>query len=269
MEMARHFAGDANYEGRTLVFMTFAGEELGLLGSQYFCKNPTVPLEQIVAMVNLDMVGRLRPDKGKTKGKLEVIGVGSAKELKPMVEEASQKYDFDLTKTESPFGMLAGASDHASFAEKKIPVLFMFTGLHTEYHKPSDTVNLINFDGMKKVVDFTTELIGRLARIDRPAYVQTKRPAMGRVAGGVPRIGFMPGNYNEEDKGVLVGGVTDGGPAAKAGMKDNDIIVQIAGKPVKNMTAYMELMRLQKKDAPVEIVVERAGKPVKLMVTPE
>jgi hypothetical protein len=268
MEMARRFAGDPNYEGRTLVFMTFAGEEMGLLGSQHFCKNPTVTLEQIVAMVNLDMVGRLRPDKGKTKGKLEVIGVGTAKELKPMVEAENQKFDFDLTKTESPFGMLAGASDHASFADKKIPVLFMFTGLHTEYHRPSDTVNLINFDGMKKIVDFTSDLIGRLARIDRPAYVQTKRPATGRVS-GVPRIGFMPGNYHEEDKGVLVGGVNDGGPAAKAGMKENDVIVQIAGKPVKNMTAYMELMRLQKQGQPVEVVVERGGKQVKLTVTPE
>src|SRR5262249_24336215 len=142
-------------------------------------------------------------------------------------------------------------------------------GLHGEYHRPSDTVNLINFDGMKKVVDFTSEIIGRLARIDRPAYVATKAPAMGGMRYAVPRIRFRPGNYSEEDKGVLVGGVTEGGAAAKAGMKEDDIIIQIAGKPVKNMTAYMELLRMQKKGQPVEFVVERGGKQVKLMVTPE
>src|SRR5262245_30181579 len=106
IEMARRFAGDAKYDGRTLVFMTFAGEELGLIGSKHFCKNPTIPLAQVAAMVNLDMVGRLRPDKGKTKGKLEVIGIGSAKELKPMVEAANEKLDFDLSRTETPFGAL-------------------------------------------------------------------------------------------------------------------------------------------------------------------
>ncbi len=263
MELARHFAGETSYEGRTLVFMTFAGEEQGLLGSQYFCKNPTVPLEQVAAMLNLDMVGRLRPDKGKTKGKLEIGGIGSAKEFGPLIDELNKHYDFDPAKTESAFG----PSDHTSFAEKKVPVFFLFTGLHQEYHKPADTIATINFDGMKKIVDFAAELADRLARMDRPVYVQTRRSMGGRM--NVPRIGIMPGNYAETDKGVLIGGVSDGGPAAKAGMKEGDVIVEIGGKPVKNMTAYMAVMGLQKKGQPVDFVVERDGKPVRLKVTPE
>jgi Zn-dependent M28 family amino/carboxypeptidase len=264
LELARRFAGRSDYQGRTLVFMTFAGEEQGLLGSRHWCNQPTLPLERVVAMVNFDMVGRLRPDKDSQKGKLEIGGVGTAKEFSTVLDRLNQRYDFSLAKTESGYG----PSDHESFNEKKIPVLFFFTGLHPEYHKPADTVATINFDGMNKIVDFGTEVIDWLATAARPAFVQTKRPTpAGRVA--VPRIGIMPGNYGDSDQGVLVAGVSQGGPAAKAGLKEGDVIIEIAGKPVKNMTAYMAVMGLQKKGAPVELVVERKGERVKVLVTPE
>ncbi len=264
LELARRFAADADYQGRSLVFMAFAGEEQGLLGSRHWCRHPTVPLPQVVAMLNFDMVGRLRPDKDSQRGKLEIGGVGTAKEFNPLLDELNHKYGFSLAKTQSGFG----PSDHESFNEKKIPVLFFFTGLHPEYHKPADTVATINFDGMRQIVGFGDELIQRLATMTRPVFVQTSRPASpGRVA--VPRIGIMPGNYGDSDQGVLVSGVSDGGPAAKAGLKEGDVIVEIAGKPVKNMTAYMAIMGLQKKGTPVEMVVDRKGERVKLQVIPE
>ena len=266
MELARRFAAQQDYQGRTLVFMTFAGEEQGLLGSRHFCNNPTIALDKACAMVNLDMVGRLRPDKDTKQGSLEIGGIGSAKPFGPMVDGINKKYNLKLAKTESAYG----PSDHTSFAEKKVPVFFFFTGLHKEYHKPADTVDTINFDGMKTIVDFAAELIGNLATLnEKPAFVQTGRGNPGgRPA--VPRIGIMPGNYDETtEKGVLIGGVSENGPAAKAGMKEGDFIVEIAGKPVKNMTSYMTVMALQKKGDLVEMVVERTGKKVKLSVKPE
>jgi hypothetical protein len=265
LELARRFAQDRNYEGRTLVFMNFAGEEQGLLGSKFFCTKPTIDLKKVSAMLNLDMVGRLRDDKNG-KGKLEVGGIGSAKEFVPIVDELNKKYDFAISKTVSAFG----PSDHTSFAEKDIPVFFLFTGLHQEYHKPADIVSTINFDGMQRIVAFSSDLAVRLATMTKPAYVQTARGNPGGVRGGVPRIGFMPGNYDEAaEKGVLIGGVTAGGPAEKAGIKTGDFIVEIAGKPVRNMTAYMSIMGLQDKSKPIEVVVEREGKRLKLSVTAE
>jgi hypothetical protein len=265
MELARRFTSDKSYEGRSIVFMTFSGEEQGLLGSRHFCNEPTIPMDKVAAMINLDMVGRLRPDKDKKQNKLEIGGLGSAKEFVPLVEELNKKYDFEIAKTMSAFG----PSDHTSFAEKKVPVFFLFTGLHKEYHRPSDTVATINFDGMKRVDDFAEDLARKLAAMPRPAYVQTSR-SVGSVSGNIPRIGFMPGNYDEStQKGVLVGGVTDGGPAAKSGMKEGDYIVEIAGKPIKNMSSYMTVMATLKKGQTIEFVVERSGKRCNLKVTPE
>lgn len=267
LELARRFAEKKDYEGRTLVFMTFSGEEQGLLGSRHFCNNPTIALDQAAAMVNLDMVGRVRPDKDSKKDKIEVGGLGSAKIFGPLVEELNKKFDFKISKTDSAFG----PSDHTSFAEKKVPVFFFFTGLHEQYHKPSDTVDTINFSGMRKVVDMCEDLIAKLATLpERPQYVQTARQSMGGARGNIPRIGIMPGNYNEgEDKGVLVGGVSKGGPAEKGGLKEGDFIVEIAGKPVKNMTAYMTVLGGVKRGEPVELTIERKGVRQKVTVKPE
>src|SRR5262249_53344363 len=121
MELARRMTAK-KCEGRTLVFMTFSGEEQGLLGSRYFCKKPTIPREQGPAMVNLDVVGRLRPDKDTKKDALDVGGVGPAKEFEVLIDDLKKKYDLKTKKTASGFGR--GDSDHASFAEKKLPVYF-------------------------------------------------------------------------------------------------------------------------------------------------
>jgi membrane-associated protease RseP (regulator of RpoE activity) len=247
--------------------MTFSGEEQGLLGSAYFCSHPTMPLEETAAMVNLDMVGRVRPDKKTNKDKLEIGGVGTAKEFSTVVDELNKKYDFEVSKTASGFG----PSDHTSFARKKVPVFFFFTGIHDQYHRPSDTVDTINFTGMKKIVDMCEELIEKMAsQKERPKYLATAAPAMSPGRGDAPRLGIMPGNYNDaENKGVLVGGVSDGGPAAKAGLKEGDYIIEIAGKPVKNMTGYMTAMAGQKKGQSLELTIDRNGERKKVSITPE
>jgi hypothetical protein len=267
IELARRFGAEKDRQGRRLVFIAFAGEEMGLLGSKHYVDNPLFPLESTVAMVNMDMVGRLVADPTSGKGKLEVGGTGSAKEFDALIDKINAKHGFDVKKNKAG----VGPSDHTSFYLKGVPVFFLFTGLHKQYHKPADTVDLINFAGMKQITDLAEDLTKNLA-------TETAKPELVKGVGSlfqgggrmnVPRIGFMPGNYDEEADGVLVGSVSKDGPAEKAGMKDGDRIVAIAGNPIKNMTAYMAAMRDRKAKQPIEFTVDRKGEKVKLTVVPQ
>ncbi len=267
LELARRFSAIKDREGRRIVFMTFSGEERGLLGSNYYCRNPLLPLKDTVAMINLDMVGRLRPDDKTKKDKLEVGGIGSAKSFEAMIDELNKKYAFEVKKTRSG----TGPSDHTSFFLKGVPVFFFFTGLHQEYHMPTDKPETINLDGMYKIVDMVEELAAKIA-IDkqRPEFVAIKAsdptPSAPR---GVPTIRFLPGDYDDEQSnGVLVGGVVKGGPAEKGGLKEGDWIIEIAGQPVKNMDGYMKVMGTQKAGAPIDFTVKRGDKKVQLKITP-
>ena len=267
LELARRFAANPEREGRSLVFMLFTGEERGLLGSAYYCKNPILPLKDTAAMVNLDMVGRLRADEKTKKDKLEIGGVGTAKMFEPLLDKLNSSYDFDLKKTKSG----EGPSDHTSFYHKEVPVFFFFTGLHAQYHRPTDTPDLVNYEGMKKVTDMVEELTSDLAtEKERPIWQKTASSSMSPGRAGVPTIRFMPGDYDEDEThGVPVGGVMEGGPADKAGLKKGDWIVEVGGVPVKNMSGYMKAMGAQKGGEPVEFVVMRDGKKVTLKVTPD
>src|SRR5205823_12765729 len=161
-------------------------------------------------------------------------GTGTAKTFDRLIDDVNAKYGFRLHKV--PGGM--GPSDHASFYEKKVPVFFFFTGDHSDYHRPSDTADKINVAGMRKVTDFVQDLVGRLAKVpERPQYVKIAEPRMSRPEGRIPRLGIRP-DYADADEGVLLGGVTEGGPAAKAGLKEGDRIVAVGGKPVKNLEGY-------------------------------
>ena len=269
IELARRFAAMKDREGRRIVFMTFSGEERGLLGSAFYCKNPLFPLKDTVAMINLDMVGRLRPDAKSMKGNLEIGGIGSAKTFEALIDDLNKKYDFTIKKTRSG----TGPSDHTSFYMKSVPVFFFFTGLHAEYHMPTDKPETINFEGMKKVVDMVEELAVKLT-IDKqkPEYMAAKvgkdDPPTGTPR-GIPSIRFVPGDYDDDQSnGVLVGGVTPEGPAAKGGLKDGDWIVEIAGQPVRNMAGYMKIMGGQKGGAPIDFLVKRGDKKVPLKITP-
>jgi hypothetical protein len=259
MELARRFGEMPNRQGRRLVFMAFTGEEMGLLGSDHYCKDPLIPLEKTVAMVNLDMVGRLRPDVETKKDKIFIYGTGTSKEFDGQLTELNKKYDFQMQKVAGT-RMAGGSSDHASFYAKKIPVIFFFTGNHPDYHRPTDTADKINVPGMRKVADFSEELIEQLAAEDQaPVYVAVNQPSPGRPAGGGgPRLGIMP-SYGDEKEGVLLEGVSPGQAAEKAGLKEGDRILELGGKPVKNLEAYMVLMATFKKGDTLDVVVRRGG----------
>jgi hypothetical protein len=265
IELARRFGAMKDRQGRRLVFMAFSGEESGLLGSAYYCKNPIFPLADTVAMLNLDMVGRMSKDSSSEKDKLLVEGSGTAKNFEELLDTLNKKYDFKMVRR--PGG--SGPSDHASFYAKKIPVLFYWTGDHPDYHRPSDTSDKINVEGMKKVADIAEETATVFAQTkDRPEYVKVASSSTGRPTGSVPRIGFQP-SYGDDDDGVIMQVVSEGGPAAKAGLKDGDRIVEVAGKPVKNMEAYMSVMGGRKKGDPVDFTILRAGNKMTVTVTPE
>ncbi len=255
LELARRFAEMPDRKGRRLVFMTFSCEEMGLLGSEHYCKHPLLPLADTIAMVNLDMVGRLAPDAKTNKDKLQVHGTGTAKTFDKLITDINQKYDFQLQKVATGFG----PSDHASFYKQKIPVFFFFTGDHKDYHRPSDTVEKINFPGMRRVVDLSQEVISYLATVpQRPEYVQIKNtPRVGGVSG--PRLGFAP-EYGDEGDGVLVGNVSEGMPAAKAGIKAGDRIVELGGKPIKDLEGYMIRMQDFKLGQTIEVGILRDKK---------
>jgi hypothetical protein len=276
MELARRFGAMKDRQGRRLVFIAFSGEERGLYGSIHYCKEPLFPLSKTAAMINLDMVGRTKPVPSDWLGlaphqdRLVVYGTGTAEGFARLVQETGEQADFKL----STLAAGTGPSDHDSFYRKKVPVLFLYTGTHGEYHRPTDVPELINVPGMKKVADFVERLVKHLATEEKPKFQATKDPwrdptesKTSRPQG--PRIGFRPGNYESEDGGVLVEGVTPGGPAEKGGVKDGDVIVEIGGKPVKNIGGYMTAMSTQKAGMAVNVVVLRKGQKVSLKVTPE
>jgi hypothetical protein len=255
LELARRFGAMKGRQGRRLVFVAFSGEELGLFGSKHYCKEPPFPLADTAAMFNLDMVGRLRADDNSGKDKLLVEGNATAKTFDALVDELNRKHDFALQKSAA----LAPNSDHFSFYQKKVPVLFFWTGFHPDYHMPSDTADKINVPGMRKVVDLSQDVIAELATVkERPEYVRVKVAGSGSPSGG-PRLGVMPG-YAAGGEGMLIEEVVDGGPAVRAGLKAGDRIVGVGERPVQNVQTYMQAMSAQKKGTTIDVHVLRDGK---------
>ncbi len=266
LELARRFAAMKDRQGRRLVFMTFSAEEMGLLGSQHYCnKDPLFPLQDTAAMVNLDMVGRLRPDPKTKQDRLIVEGVGTAKEFSALVDKLNPGFTYTKRPGSPPY------SDNDSFYRKKIPVLFFWTDTHEDYHRPSDTADKINVPGMRKITDLAEKVIATLAtEPKRPEYVQVAssfKSILGAPKG--PRLGIMP-NYGQDDgKGLVVEDVTADGPAGKAGLKAGDRIVEIGGRPVTNIGTYQAIMGQQTPGQAVEVIVLRNNEKVKLKMTPQ
>jgi hypothetical protein len=279
LELARRFGAKKDRQGRRMVFVAFSGEEQGLFGSKHYAANPTFPIKDTVFMLNMDMIGRMAQVEDKDKDgkvtkrdRLVVYGTGTSTGLEKLVDDTLAKGEYKLFKIAGG----QGPSDHTSFYNKGVPVLFFFTGTHKDYHRPTDVPETINVPGLLKVVGDVQAFADHFATVKtRPDFVKTKGggedptdPNRGVSRVNIPRISFAPGNYGEEDKGVLVETVTEGGPAAKGGMKEGDFIIAIAGTPVKNMTGYMQAMSKVKADTEVEITVLRKDKEVKLKVTP-
>lgn len=258
LELARMFAPERGQLRRGILFMSFAGEELGLLGSAEWVKNPTRPLDQAVAMLNMDMIGRIKDEK------VYIGGVGTGSTLKADVEQAAAGSGFKIEY--SPGGY--SSSDHTSFVSKKIPVLFFFSGLHSDYHKPSDTWEKINPDSAARLVDVVGKTAGELANADgRPTFITVadEKPPGGSGGGYGPYFGSIP-DFGQVENGVRFSDVKPASPAAKAGLKAGDILVQFGGKPIKNLYDFTDALRNSKVGDVVEVKVMRNGQPITVSV---
>lgn len=263
LELARIFSAEKKQLRRSVLFIAFSAEESGLIGSNYFVNHPAVPIADTVTMLNLDMIGRLRD------GKLTIGGVGSSPEFRKLVEDLNKGGNpapgLTLQLSEDGFG----PSDHSSFYAKQIPVLFFFTGTHEDYHKPSDTADKINYEGQARVVSFTADIVRALDRKNaRPAYVLARSQSSGRGSGFRVYLGTVP-NYAESSDGMLLDGVRDDSPAAKAGLKARDKIVKLAGRDIKNVYDYTYALGEMKADQEYEVEIMRGSERLKLKLTPE
>jgi hypothetical protein len=257
LEMARRFAKRSEPLPRRVVFMTFSGEERGLLGSQYYVNHPLYPLKDTVAMVNFDMVGRLND-----KDEVMAFGLESSPGFTELVEALGTSFGLKI-KNERGTGSYFGASDHFSFYNKGLPVVFFFTGVHPDYHRPSDDTELINFRGMSRIADTGELLLLDLAkRPKRPEFVKIKN-APAPVASASTRssayLGSRP-SYGDAGPGVKLDGVTEGSPAEKAGLKAGDVIIKFGDKAIETLNDYMAALQEKKPGDSVSIVVKRDGK---------
>ena len=246
----------------TLLFCAFTGEEIGLVGSGHLVEDPPRPRESMEAMLNMDMVGRLRDNQ------LMVMGVGTAEELPGLVERtnATDAGRFALKTSTDGYG----PSDHSSFYKMKIPVLFLFTGAHADYHKPSDTWDKINDEGLIRVSTFADALIESLDVRPKLHFTQAKSDSsIGRIAGGGgygAYLGTIP-DYMQTEGGVLLSGVRAGGPAEQAGLKGGDVIVGFDGVRIDNIYDYTFALRSRRPGQTVRILVRRSGKELELVAT--
>ena len=302
LELARLFTEQRPRPKRTIVFITFSGEEEGLLGSSYYVNSPLAPLANTVAMINMDMIGRMKDRK------LIIGGVGTAKEWRdivgsgnflqgvsvtathgrsnaqqgdgtrggsagfPMVVSANGRSivttdsakSFDLTLQEDGYG----PSDHSSFYSKQIPVLFFWTGNHEDYHKPSDTADKINYDDEARVLSLVARIVRAVdSGAKRPSYTVAKSESAGRATGFRVYLGTIP-NYADTNDGLLLDGVRDDSPAARAGVKAGDRIMKIAGRDVHNVYDYTYALGEMKAGQEYVIEVLRGTERLTLKITP-
>jgi aminopeptidase YwaD len=294
IELARMFSSQKLR--RTIVFIAFSGEEEGLIGSSYYVNHPIVPLTTTVAMINMDMIGRLK-DKS-----LIVGGVGTAQEWRSLIDADNSvqgmTVSLNTTRSDGPLipsslPLVVGAngnpvvtldpgkkfaltlnedgygpSDHSSFYAKQVPVLFFWTGTHDDYHKPSDTAAKINYEGEARIVSFVDRIIRDVDRSDkRPTYAVAKSESQGRSGGFRVYLGTIP-NYAESNDGLKLDGVRDDSPASKAGLKAGDRIVKMAGHEVKNVYDYTYALGEMKAGQEYEVEIVRGSDRLTLKITP-
>lgn len=255
IELAR-LLKSSPYKKNNYLFMAFSGEEEGLLGSASFTNNPTYPLEKINYMINLDMVGRL----DSITRKLEIGGVGTSPTWDSVINK-SDTANFTLKRGQSGYG----PSDHSSFYLKNIPVLFVFTGLHEDYHRPSDDAWKINYRDMEKIGNYVYNIIGLLDNHTRLVFTKTKDNDNSKAKTYKITLGIMP-DYMFEGRGVKITGASAGKPAEKAGLIAGDIIIRLGDRDVVDMQTYMQALAKFKKGDKTIVVVQRGIEQVKLPI---
>ena len=264
IELARYFAQQPKQK-RGILFLNFAGEEQGLLGSAWWAAHPELPLENAVAMLNMDMIGRAK------NGKLFVGGAATGANLRQLIDRLLPQHP-DL-KVDFSEGPESGSSDHTSFIAKKVPSLFFFSGLHADYHKPSDTWDKIDAPDAVKVLQLVADITEHLREQDgRPEFVKPVVVSHGGSGDGGPVSGYGPWfgsapDFGEGIQGVKFADVTGGSPAQKAGLLAGDVMVQFDGKPIQNLYDFTYALRGKKPGDEVTVKVMRNGKPLEVKVT--
>jgi hypothetical protein len=235
--------------------VAFSGEELGLMGSKYLLDNPTFDLKNINCMVNLDMIGRYRTDKGVSIG-----GIGTSK----FWEENASKLATEMKIKHTLDSAGIGPSDHTSFYLKDIPVLFLFTGAHQEYHKPTDDANLINFEGEVLLLDYIKNMIQKLNASPKIEFKKTSNPHSSAAKSSFKvTMGVIP-DYSFDGKGLKIDGASEGRPGEKAGLKAGDIITKIGEHEIKDVYGYMAALSKFEKGQTVQLIIIRKGETLTL-----
>ena len=231
------------------LFMAFSGEEMGLLGSNYFVKNATIDTKKINYMINMDMVGRLKADST-----LAVYGVGTSPILKQTLK--AHNSNFKLIQKESGIG----PSDHTSFYNADIPVLHFFTGQHEDYHKPSDDFEKLNYKGMQTISNYIFEVISDLDNNGKLPFRKTKNESEETPRFKVG-LGVIP-DYLFDGKGMRIDGISEDKPAQKAGLQKGDIVVKLGDSAVVDMMSYMKVLATFEKGNTTKVIVDRKGEMV-------
>jgi len=261
IEIAEAFKEDKIKPNKNIIFIAFGAEEMGLLGSAYYTKNPIKDLSETYSMLNVDMIGKL----DKKDPVVIIAGTGTAKEYNALLDSYKDKIDFDLLYSPSGFG----ASDHSSFYQSDVPVLFFNTGAHQDYHTPFDDIEKLNYEGQAKVTQFIYEVLKELAQMNEElSFESTGSYESNRPTnqGLKVTLGIIPGFGDNSNKGLKVDGTRKGGPAEMGGMKKGDYITAINGEKIANIYEYMDVLGKLKKGQGITVDVMREGKTVILLI---
>jgi C-terminal processing protease CtpA/Prc len=234
---------------RSILFISFTGEEIGLLGSGYYVKHPSIPLEKCITMLNLDMIGRLNNQA------LIIFGTGTSSSFDSLVQTHNRDSIFTLKLNKDGYG----PSDNSSFYSKKIPILFFFTDLHQDYHRPTDTYEKLNYKGLQQVVRYIESIILDIDKMPKPpkyVAVDSQKPSNYNRQNIRVYVGTIP-DFSEHTEGYKISGVREGSPAAKAGLQGGDVIVKFGKVEIKNIQDYTYAINEYKAGDIVIVLIKR------------
>lgn len=255
LELAQYFAAQKKRPRRSLIFMAFGGEELGVLGSSYYTNHPTFPLANTVTMINMDMIGRMKDST------LVIEGIGTAPQWQPLIERLSPPYKFKLSLKKDG----RGPSDHTSFYEKNLPVLFFFTNLHDDYHRVTDDAEKINAQDQARILQLVAQVVEEVANQDSILHFTKAESEQPAVRGFRVSVGTIP-DYAAEVEGMRISGVRQGSPAEKAGLQGGDIIIKFGKFDIKNVYDYTYALGEFSPGQEVPVTAKRGGQTLTLVV---